>query len=190
MDYIPIILVKEYAYCPRQAYLKALTMWEPPTESMRYAKDKANTEKLQEILRSSGFDGELITEVPVKSRKLGIVGRVDAVLIKRGHAFIVESKISTVSRRGLFTRYNHVLIQAAAYALAVEETMKVTVDGVIIVNPEQGKAIIIKVTPNLRTQVVKLIMELRRHLEEQRMPSKTTNKAKCKACYYSKNCPD
>jgi CRISPR-associated exonuclease Cas4 len=95
-----------------------------------------------------------------------------------------------VSRRGLFTRYNHVLIQAAAYALAVEETMKVTVDGVIIVNPEQGKAIIIKVTPNLRTQVVKLIMELRRHLEEQRMPSKTTNKAKCKACYYSKNCPD
>jgi len=83
MDYIPIILVKEYAYCPRQAYLKALTMWEPPTESMRYAKDKASTEKLQEILRSSGFDGELITEVPVKSRKLGIVGRVDAVLIKR-----------------------------------------------------------------------------------------------------------
>jgi len=90
----------------------------------------------------------------------------------------------------LFTRYNHVLIQAVAYALAVEETMKVTVDGVIIVNPEQGRAIIIKVTPNLRTQVVKLIMELRRHLEEQRMPSKTTNKAKCKACYYSKNCPD
>jgi hypothetical protein len=75
MDYIPITLVKEYAYCPRQAYFKALTMWEPPTESMKYAKGINNIEKLKEILRSNGFNGELITEVPVKSRKLGIVGK-------------------------------------------------------------------------------------------------------------------
>jgi CRISPR-associated exonuclease Cas4 len=190
MDYIPVTLVKEYAYCPRQAYFKALNMWEPPTESMKYAKGINNIEKLKEILRSNGFNGELITEVPVKSRKLGIVGKVDAVLVKGKHVSVVESKITAVSRRGLYTRYNHILIQAIAYAMAVEETMNTTVDEVIITNPEQGKIITIKVTPNLRTQATRLITELKKHLEEQTIPPKTTNKAKCKACYYSKNCPD
>lgn len=78
MDYIPISMIKEYTYCPRQAYLKIMIMKEPPTESMKYAKQTQNAETITKTIKELGIQGEVKLEVPVKSTSLGIIGRVDA----------------------------------------------------------------------------------------------------------------
>ena len=189
MDYIPISMIKEYTYCPRQAYLKIMLMREPPTESMKYAKQTTNTENILRIIKEQGIQGETKLEVPVKSVKLGIVGRVDAVIINGRRAVVIETKLNIGSKKKLYTRYNHILAQATAYAIAVEETMKVTVDKVIIIDQEKGTAITIKPTPNLRTWIKRTTQELKQHIQNQQLPPKTTNKAKCKACYFKNICP-
>ncbi|ADY01603.1 CRISPR-associated protein Cas4 [Vulcanisaeta moutnovskia 768-28] len=189
MDYIPISMVKEYTYCPRQAYLKIMIMREPPTESMKYAKQVLNTEKIIRIIREQGIQGEIKLEVPVKSTKLGIVGRVDAVVINGSKAVVIETKLNIGSRKKLYMKYNHVLAQATAYAMAIEETMKVTVDKILIINQEREVTITIRPTPSLRIWIERAIQDMRKHIQNQELPPKTTNKAKCKACYFKDICP-
>ena len=189
MDYIPISMVKEYVYCPRQAYLKIMLIREPPTESMKYAKQTINTENISRIIEEQGIQGEVKLEVPVKSVKLGIMGRVDAVVIKGRRAIVIEAKLNIGGVKKLYTKYNHILAQAIAYAIAVEETMKVTVDKVIVIGQEKETAITIKPTPNLRTWIRRTTQELRQHIQNQQLPPKTANKAKCKACYFKNICP-
>ncbi|GGI75927.1 CRISPR-associated protein Cas4 [Vulcanisaeta souniana] len=189
MDYIPISMIKEYTYCPRQAYLKIMIMKEPPTESMKYAKQVSNTENVIKSIREQGIEGEVSLEVPVKSAKLGIVGRVDAVVVNKNRAVIIEAKLNIGNKKKLYTRYSHVLAQATAYAMALEETMKVTVDKIIIINQEKETTITIRPTPNLRKWTERTIQDMRKHIQNQEPPPKTTNKAKCKACYFKDICP-
>ncbi|WP_148678295.1 CRISPR-associated protein Cas4 [Vulcanisaeta distributa] len=189
MDYIPISMIKEYTYCPRQAYLKIMMMKEPPTESMKYAKQTQNTETITKTIKELGIQGEVKLEAPVKSTSLGIVGRTDAVVINGNRAVIIETKLNTGSKKKLYTKYNHILAQATAYAIAVEETMKVTVDKIIIINQEKQTTITIKPTPNLRTWIKRTIQDMKKHIQNQEPPPKTTNKAKCKACYFKDICP-
>ncbi|GAB6946848.1 CRISPR-associated protein Cas4 [Vulcanisaeta sp. JCM 16161] len=189
MDYIPISMVKEYVYCPRQAYLKLMTMKEPPTESMKYAKQLTNTENITKTIKEQGIQGEIKLEVPVKSTSLGIVGRVDAIAINGNRATIIETKLNIGNKKKLYTKYNHVLAQVMAYTIAVEETMKTTVDKIIIINQEKQTTITIKPTPNLKTWIKRTIQEMKKHIQNQELPPKTTNKAKCKTCHYKNICP-
>lgn len=99
MDYIPISMVKEYTYCPRQAYLKLMIMKEPPTESMKYAKQTTNTENITKAIKQQGIQGEIKLEVPVKSTSLGIVGRVDAIAINGNRATIIETKLNIGNKK-------------------------------------------------------------------------------------------
>ena len=188
MDYIPISMIKEYVYCPRQAYLKIMIMNEPQTESMKYAKQTVNTKEVLAIVKKQGLQGEVRLEVPVKSTKLGIIGKVDAVVISGDRAVVVEVKLNVGGKRKIYTKYNHILAQAIAYTIAVEETMKVTVDEVIIINQEGEASITIKPTPSLRTWIKRIIQDLRNHMQNQQPPPKTINKAKCKACYFKSIC--
>ncbi len=189
MDYIPISMIKEYTYCPRQAYLKIMMMREPPTESMRYAKQALNAKDIVRAIEEQGIQGEVRVEVPIRSRNLGIVGRVDAVVVNGGRATIIETKLSIGNRKKLYTRYNHILAQAMAYAIAVEEAMRVTVDKIIIINQERKTAITIKPTPSMKIWIKRTIQDMKEHIQNQELPPKTTNKAKCKACHFKNICP-
>ncbi|MGC9227672.1 CRISPR-associated protein Cas4, partial [Caldivirga sp.] len=144
-DYIPVTLVKEYVYCPRQAYFKVHLHYEPPTTSMAYAKEYWKNINIEGILKANGIEGNVIIEVPLRSSRLGLVGKADAILVNNGELHIIEAKIN-VSKRNLFTKQVHILAQSLAYGLMAEETFKRSLSHLIFISGN-GSVIKVKVTP-------------------------------------------
>ncbi|QOJ78817.1 CRISPR-associated protein Cas4 [Infirmifilum lucidum] len=180
LDLLPVVLLKEYAYCPRYAYFQFRVGGEYATPSMLVASE----------LGAPDFevpDGwEAYRSVYVKSRALGLHGFADAVLKRGGLVRVVEAKALTrVTRRSLFGRARHVLVQAVAYALLAEETLKATADAVIVLGSE-GR-VEVRVTPALRSYVVSLASSMRRSLASPEPPPRVQS-WKCGYCYYRRLC--
>lgn len=182
-----VTLLKEYAYCPLIAYHKIFSIMEPPTESMRYAKEKLDRGVVEFKLKAAGVDGSFLWNVPVKSKSLGVRGVADLVVVKGLRAWVVEVKLET-SRRKLWARFRHHLVQALAYAVAVEETLKVVVEEIILVPLERGGIVRVRVTPHLRSYVARLAAELRAMVEGGAEPRGAVEKGKCRSCYYKRLC--
>ena len=96
MEYLPVTLLREYAWCPRTAFYKLHSVMEPVTWSM--AAGRYEPALIEGLLRRSGYRGRLLLEQRLESRSLGLRGRVDALLVSEegdGEAAPVER------RRGL-----------------------------------------------------------------------------------------
>ncbi|MEM4688959.1 MAG: hypothetical protein QXH65_07490, partial [Thermofilaceae archaeon] len=143
-------LLKEYAYCPRYAYLQLFVERDYVTESMRAA------QRLDVQLAHLAPEGWRVERcVRVASRRLGLYGFADALLINGRLLKAVEVKALTpVSRRALRGRLRHVLAQAVAYGLCAEETMRLTLASVIVVG--SNGPVEERVTPATRRYVESL----------------------------------
>ncbi len=150
------MLLKEYAYCPRYAFFRLELELPYVTESMEAAR------KLFDPLTGLDPEGwEVRRSVRVASKRLGLWGVADALLVRGGLVKVVEAKALTpVSRRALRGRLRHVLAQAVAYGMCAEETLHLTLQGVVIVGSE--RVVEERVTPALRAYVEALAAGLRR----------------------------
>ena len=174
-------LLKEYAYCPRYAYLQFFVERSYVTESMRAARSSPDP------LAGLEFPGWAIERgVRVVSRRLGLWGYADALLLRGRLVKVVEVKALTdVSRRALRGRLRHVLAQAIAYGLCAEEALGLTLDGAVIVG-SRG-LVEERVTPALRRYVESLALGLRRMVELERDPGPIRG-PRCGYCAYSDLC--
>jgi len=182
---VPIVLIKEYAYCPRIAFYKYFTLWEPPTESMkspRYTKLH-----LARLLRSYGLEGDIYMEHPVRSRSLGVYGKVDAVVVDNNKLYVVEVKLDT-SKSRLKKRGFHHLLQLAAYTIAAEETFHRPAEKSFIVALLRDEVLEVKIGPNIRRTLTNIVKEMKRYIEQQALPPKTPIKSRCSSCFYRKAC--
>ncbi len=186
-DYIPITLVKEYAYCPRIFYYKYFMLNEPLTESMKYP--KYTYQEIVALIRSHKIDGEVIMEYPVKSKKLGIIGKIDTIIIHDNRTFSIIEVKTQASKKKLETTHKHIKTQIIAYTIAAEETLHKRINKTYILSLENKKLIEIKIKPWERTELENLTKEIRKILKNQKPPQKTPNKNKCKTCFYKKYCP-
>ena len=153
------MLLKEYAYCPRYAFLRLRLQLPYATESMEAAR------RLPDPLANLDAGGwEVRRSVRVASRRLGLWGVADALLVRGRLVKAVEAKALTpVSRRALRGRLRHVLAQAVAYGLCAEEALRLTLQGVVVVG--SCGAVEERVTPALRAYVEALAAGLRRAAE-------------------------
>ncbi len=182
--YLSFTLLREYAWCPRSAYFKLHGVREPATWSMRAGRYGAAL--LEEVLRRNGFRGELLLEYPLASPSLGLRGRVDAVLLADdGEAAPVEAK----RRSGRGRRYLHHRVQAAAYCIAVEETMHRPCSRVLLVDVERGRVIVEPVGRRLRGLAVDMAGGLWAVARSQALPEATTRGQRCGSCFYRGVCP-
>jgi len=160
---IPVRLVKEYAYCPRYAYFQVYVERDYVTPSMR----EALASPPPEVPRFRGW--EVLRGVRVVSRSLGLVGVADALLVKGRLVRAVEVKAMTgLSRKSLRGRHRHVLAQALAYGVCAEETLGLTLAGVVVVG--SGAVVEVPVTPALRAYLRSLVAGLRRVLDREELP--------------------
>ncbi len=153
---------------------------------MSYAK---TLEPSLEALAPSLTRGEyrLLRSVRVRSKRLGIIGVIDAVLLAQNEAIPIEAKLKA-SRRGLYGRQKHILAQLVAYSIAVEETLKKTVRKAAVISIEDNRAILIQLRPWMRQWIENLVEELRRNLEKPK-PPEPTNTTRCRACGLRRICP-
>ncbi|MEM0376700.1 MAG: CRISPR-associated protein Cas4 [Thermofilum sp.] len=174
-------LLKEYAYCPRYAYLQLSVQRSYVTESMRAA--LALGDPLAG-LEAQGW--RVATNVRVASRRLCLWGYADALLVNGKLVRVVEVKALTpVSRKALRGRLRHFLAQAVAYGMCAEETLHLTLDGVVVLGREG--AVLEKVTPALRRYVESLASGLRAVVEQGRAPAPLRG-PKCGYCAYAELC--
>jgi CRISPR-associated exonuclease Cas4 len=156
---------------------------------MRFAKTATPTlVELVEIVKN--FIEEeftLLFEVPVKSRSLGVWGKVDAVAITKSEAIPIEIKLTTSPEKLKRFAIHHV-VQIVAYALAVEETFRLPVRRVLVVSVEGNTVFQFTVNPSFREYVYRLSRELRRVVEDEKIPSPTPSRRRCRACFYRKFC--
>ncbi|WP_317896082.1 CRISPR-associated protein Cas4 [Pyrofollis japonicus] len=188
---IPIGLVKEYYWCPMEAYFKLMAWREAPTESMMAGAEIVPRDRIVELLEERHRVHELLWEHPVVSRRLRLGGRVDLVAITVNDAVVVvEAKLSKTSRRALRGRDKRLLIQLAAYAIAAEEALRLPLEAAYVYSTEVDKLIEAKITPLLRRLVEHAAKELRRMLLEAKPPETVrTNRRRCRVCSYRHVCP-
>ncbi len=190
---IPIVIIKEYYWCPIQAYLKLTTWSEHPTPSMEEGGLTGwNREHLlQALAKMEDLDNaQLHWELPVESRRLGIAGRADLILEYDHETVVVEAKLS-VTKTKLVRRGLHIIAQLAAYTIAVEETLRKPVARTYIYSTENQQLIQIPVKPHHRRLVEEAVKTinalLRGEIDPQTLPKPP--RKRCTTCSYKTICP-
>jgi len=188
---IPVSLVKEYYWCPRSAYYR-LTLWaERPTHSMAAGGlDGDRRGRLLELLERERVEArEMLWEQPVESRRLGVAGRADLIVVTpRDTLVVVEAKLHA-TRRGLSTRQLHIAVQLAAYTIAAEESLAMPAEASMVYSVEDNRLIRLRIGPRLRRRVEHAARELQRALEEEAPPPAVARPWRCRVCSYRSICP-
>ena len=183
VEHLPVTLLREYAWCPRAAFYKIHGLWEPATWSMKAG--RYGSAVIEEVLRRSGYQGRLLLEQSLESGSLGLRGRVDALLVTEEEAAPVEAK----KRTGRRERYLHHRIQAAAYCIAAEETMRLPCRHVLVVDAERRKVYELRIGAATRRLVETIAQGLWDAVRSQALPEATPRRQRCSSCFYRSICP-
>jgi len=182
--FLPITLLKEFVYCPRLAYLELFTGYSYTTDSMERGKEVTYS-YIESIVRNVK---SIRVQCYVKSKFLKLCGLVDLVGETRGGLVVYEFKpLTSLSRKSLFSRHKHFLVQAIAYAIASEETFKRPVIEICVVGA--NKVVVVKPSPSLRHTVKGYAKRLHSMVksEDEPSPVKTYKCNYCKMrnlCYF------
>jgi len=189
LDCIPIVLVKNYYWCPAQTWFKLHAWSERPTPSMEAGVVAGEYRgRLLELLAGEGLEwSQELWEHPVESKRLGVCGRVDLVQLMDGEAVVVEAKLSTTKHR--LRRDPGVVAQVAAYAIAVEETLALPVRRAIIYSVEEDRLYRLEVGPVQRMLGVRAAEELWRLLQSPEPLCAPQRPWRCRLCRYRSECP-
>ncbi|MGQ9928008.1 MAG: CRISPR-associated protein Cas4 [Chloroflexaceae bacterium] len=187
--------LKQWRYCPRVVWYRyCLPAVRPVTALMRQGKAHHRDEEGREerrSLRAYGLSiGERYFDVPLRSERLGLRGRVDlAIAVPNrtspgAEAVVVEYKDSE-QRIG-----PHVKLQLAAYALLLEEAWALPVREGWIYQIPLRHAGRIALTPALRRQVSQAITTIQTAVAGEALPPAPSSRRMCINCEFRRFCND
>lgn len=183
--------IRQFIYCPRIVYYSlGLDLPRPLTAKMDAGVVAHIREEGMEQRRSSrayGIKGEDVKKEfggTLYSERLGLVGRVDMMLVLPNEVCPVEYKDSR-GPLGLHHKY-----QLTAYALLAEERWGKPVRRVFVYWIPLRRAQEIVITPAMRRYTVRLLNGIRRMLGDDLRPKPTSRRARCHDCEFRRYCPD
>lgn len=177
---IPVSALEHYAYCPRQCAL---------IHTERYFDENVWTERgtrLHERVDEVGQETDGVVRVeralPIWSDRLGLIGRADVVeFLKDGTPYPVEYKL------GRRRQHLHDDVQVCAQALCLEEMLGVPVPKGAVFHYGSRRRREVSMTAELRTTTERLIGDVRRLLEAERLPPPVAD-ARCRSCSLLEGC--
>jgi CRISPR-associated exonuclease Cas4 len=178
-DLIMISALQHYAFCERQcALIHIEQIWD---ENRATAEGRIMHERVHEQDRESRGEVRIEFGLPLRSLKLGLVGRADVVEFHRleknqWQPFPVEYK------RGK-PKVDHCdLIQLCAQALCLEERTGHTIDEGMIFYWRSRRRMRVLITPELRAHTEATVQRAFDLLEAGVLPPPTDVKARCHDC--------
>jgi len=186
---ITVTDIKQYIYCQRIIYFTyCMPVEVTKTYKMKFGKEEHDRaeelEKRRTLQRYGLEDGEKRYSVRLDSKRLGLRGKLDLLVVNKKEYVPIELKYSS-REPGLHHKY-----QLTAYVLLVEEEFKTSVRrGIIHLIPSK-ESFEVKITPNLRRKAKGLIEEIRELVTLERMPDPVRERGKCKDCEYQNFCGD
>lgn len=187
--------LKQYICCPRLIYYHyCLPAIRPLTFAMQVGKEAHRQEQDRELRRSLSLygvsQGERLFHYPLASARLRLKGRVDMLIVTPSwcapdrEAIVVEYK-HTEQQAG-----PHLKIQVAAYALLVQEELRIPVRKAMLYSLALRRAEAVTLTSALLRKVERLLIEIRRLLSDERMPVATLQQRRCLLCEFRRFCND
>jgi len=190
-----VIDLKQWSYCPRVVYYRyCLPDIRPITDLMAAGiaghADEAGREE-RRSLRTYGLAvGERAADLPLRSERLGLRGRLDlAIAVPEraapgAEAIVVEYKDSEQALGA------HFKLQLAAYALLLEETWGLAVRRGFIYRIPLRRAEAVPITPALRRKVEETVMAMRAMVAGEQMPPAPASPRPCVSCEFRRFCND
>ncbi len=182
--------VRQFSYCPRIPYYTyVVPLARPVTRKMREGQEVHREQGERERRRTLSKYGleegvERHEDVSIYSKRLGLNGRLDMVLLAVDEAIPVEYK----NGRGPVGA-NHRLHLAAA-ALLVEDRWGRPVRRAFVHFVPTGRHAQVEITDLLRARVQDELSAMREMLETERMPEPTPVVGRCAECEFRRFCND
>lgn len=187
--------LKQWRYCGRVVwYHHCLPDIRPLTDLMEQGKASHQSEVGREERRSlrtyNLTSGERAFDLPMRSERLGLRGRVDLAIATPDHtsadaeAIVVEYK-DTEQQPG-----PHIKLQLAAYGLMIEETWGLPVRTGFIYQIPLRQAVRIPITPKLRQQVTVTVQAIHAAIASEALPPPPGSRRPCVDCEFRRFCND
>jgi CRISPR-associated exonuclease Cas4 len=174
-------MLKQMDYCPAIPWLITKTGWiEPPTDSMKIAREKADAKYKEEIAEKLGLPKPWKIEACLKDPETELTGCID---------LIAGSKRLTIAEIKLYrrARKNHVRTQLLAYAYLANKAIAPVERAILIENGEI--ALDIPITREHLDSVRKKLEKLKTIINQEEPPTANPSDRQCIPCQYRKICP-
>lgn len=181
--------MKQWEYCPRIVfYNTVMPVARKSTVKMERGKEieiKLDALEARRTLRRYRLgEGERRFHVWLNSPALGLSGKLDLLIVTPEACYPVDFKY-TRDR----PRRNHVM-QLAAYALLVEDAMRVPVPMAFVYLTPSDQLVRINVTDLLKRLVHARLASIRQMVQEAILPEPTPARARCEECEFRNYCGD
>jgi len=181
--------LKQFEYCPRIVFYNTVM---PLDRKVTFKMQRGTEaefhldalEKRRSLRRYKLADGERQFHVWLHSERLGLSGKMDLLIASAGRYFPVDFKYT----RGRPHR-NHIS-QLAGYAVLVEEQYGTEVETGFIYLAPVGELVAIKMTNELKEEVVDRLARIREMVREELLPAPTPVRARCAECEFRNYCGD
>jgi CRISPR-associated exonuclease Cas4 len=181
--------IKQFDYCPRVVfYNTVMPVARKSTVKMERGKEvevKLDALEGRRTLRRYRLsEGERRFHVWLNSPILGLSGKLDLLIVTQEASYPVDFKY-TRDR----PRRNHVM-QLGAYALLVENAMKIPSPMAFVYLTPSDQLVRINVTDRLKELVLGRLASIRQMIREGILPEPTPVRARCEECEFRNYCGD
>lgn len=173
-DLLPLSALQHFVYCPRQCALIHLEQqW---TENRFTAEGRAQHDRVDRPEHEFRDGVRLEYAVPLRSLRLGLIGKADVIEFHDDYVFPVEHKRG----RPKPTHCDHV--QLCAQALCLEEMMNIKIlEGAIFYGQPRRRQNV-KFALELREETEFICRKLHELIQSGKTPPADYDKKKCSAC--------
>ena len=187
--------LKQHEYCARIVYYTyCLPLLRPTTFKMEAGQQAHDTapglERRRSLKAYHLLDGEREFDVWLESAELGLRGRVDMVITRRGADGIVGEVIPVEYKDSPGRGGPGWVLQLAAYGLLLESARRLAARRGFVYYIPQRRAREHALTAEIKSRVVATVGMMRDMIESERMPSPPAQRAKCAACEFRRFCND
>jgi CRISPR-associated exonuclease Cas4 len=181
--------LKQFSYCQRIVFYQYVMPVEKKTTFKMEAGKQAEgvidkLEQRRSLRKYRLAEGTRRFHVWLRSERLGLSGKLDLLIESPAGLFPIDFK-NTTGR----PQKNHTH-QLCGYALLVEEAYQRPVElGFIYLIP-RNEVVMIRLTPEQKTETALLLEEMRTMIQVERMPDPTPVQGRCTECEYRNYCGD
>ncbi|OOE44964.1 CRISPR-associated protein Cas4 [Salinivibrio kushneri] len=187
-ELIPISYLRQYLFCPRIPWYKAVMRFEPPeqgwvTQGKRWHESQ-NPRHRRRLCKHIPEPREHIVNAHVQALSLGIHGYIDELIFNEEKCVVVEYKVD----KGKPTDAQKV--QLYAYMLAAEQTYQRQVVAGVLLKGSANKQYTITLDDKIKNKCLTTLHAVRQTLSSHRMPHSSATESKCAQCEYLRYCND
>jgi CRISPR-associated exonuclease Cas4 len=178
-DLVMISALEHYSYCPRQCAL--IHVEQSFDENVHTLRGHLLHERVDEPTTELQADVRIERALPLWSKRLGLVGKADAVEFHNGDPYPIEYKV------GPRRKWGHDDLQLCAQALCLEEMTghEVPRGAIYYHGPRRRKEVVCDAA--LRQRVAETVVAVRQMLATGTLPP-AVNDARCQHCSLKESC--